>query len=186
MSRWSWNAWLVTLLLGCGLAINACDGEAGDDDDDAGPVDTDGDGLTDDEEADLGTDPELADTDGDGLDDGVEVDEATDPTNADSDGDGLGDGDEITAGTDPLVEDTDGDSYTDGDEVHGNTDPLDAEDKPYAGGYQIDACRWDYEGTGTSVGDIAYNFELVDQYGETVRLHDFCNQVVLLISGATW
>ena len=32
---------------------------------DGGPVDTDGDGLTDEEEAQLGTDPNLRDTDGD-------------------------------------------------------------------------------------------------------------------------
>ncbi len=186
MSRQSWSTWLVALLLGCGLALGACDGESGDDDD-AGPADTDGDGLTDDEEAELGTDPEVADTDGDGLDDGAEVnDYGTDPTTDDTDGDGLTDGDEIDAGTDPLAEDSDGDGFSDGDEVAGNTDPLDAEDTPYAGGYQIDDCRWDVESTGTAIGDIAPNFELTDQYGETVRLHDFCNQVVLLIGGAMW
>ena len=45
--------------------------------------DTDGDGLTDTEEAELGTDPELSDTDGDGFDDADEVDGNTDPTDAD-------------------------------------------------------------------------------------------------------
>ncbi|MCX6398708.1 MAG: thrombospondin type 3 repeat-containing protein [Propionibacteriales bacterium] len=45
------------------------------------PVDTDGDGLTDEEEATLGTDPALADTDGDGVDDGQEVTDGTDPLN---------------------------------------------------------------------------------------------------------
>ncbi len=42
-------------------------------------VDTDGDGLTDGEEIDLGTDPNLADTDGDGLTDGEEVLNVDDP-----------------------------------------------------------------------------------------------------------
>lgn len=43
-------------------------------------VDTDGDGLTDTEEAALGTDPSVVDTDGDGLADGQEVLElGTDP-----------------------------------------------------------------------------------------------------------
>lgn len=67
------------------------------------PEDTDEDGLTDDEEGELGTDPENPDSDGDGLTDGEEVDgdTPTDPLNPDSDGDGATDGDEVDAGTDP-------------------------------------------------------------------------------------
>ncbi|HOZ49677.1 MAG TPA: choice-of-anchor Q domain-containing protein [Candidatus Hydrogenedentes bacterium] len=42
--------------------------------------DSDGDGLTDDEEYALGTDPNNPDTDGDGVSDGDEVDAETDPT----------------------------------------------------------------------------------------------------------
>ena len=42
-------------------------------------VDTDGDGLTDSEEDDYGTDPRNPDTDGDGLPDGWEVENGTDP-----------------------------------------------------------------------------------------------------------
>ncbi len=41
--------------------------------------DSDGDDLTDDEEDDLGTDPNDPDTDDDGIDDGEEVDNGTDP-----------------------------------------------------------------------------------------------------------
>ncbi len=44
----------------------------------------------------------LTDTDGDGLDDARERELGTDPTDADTDGDGVSDGDEVTAGTDPL------------------------------------------------------------------------------------
>lgn len=43
-------------------------------------ADADGDGLTDDEELDLGTDPENPDTDGDGFDDLAEYDAGTDGT----------------------------------------------------------------------------------------------------------
>jgi Cu-Zn family superoxide dismutase len=44
-----------------------------------------------------------ADTDGDGLTDGDEADVyGTDATVVDTDGDGVGDGDEVAAGTDPL------------------------------------------------------------------------------------
>lgn len=91
-------------------------------------VDTDGDGLTDQEEAELGTDPNNADSDDDGLTDSEEVNEYnTDPLNADTDGDGLNDGDEVMShNTDPLNEDSDGDGINDGDEVNEyRTDPND-------------------------------------------------------------
>lgn len=65
-------------------------------------VDTDNDGLTDLQEAFLGTNPSIADTDGDGITDGDEIFvRHTDPKNADSDYDGVNDGQEITDGTDP-------------------------------------------------------------------------------------
>jgi len=51
---------------------------------DRGPVDSDGDGILDDDEAMYGTDPTNADTDGDGIDDGVEVLAHTDPTDPNS------------------------------------------------------------------------------------------------------
>ena len=64
--------------------------------------DPDGDGLTNDQEAALGTDPLKADSDGDGISDGDEVNSyRTNPLIADSDGDWVSDGDEIAAGTDP-------------------------------------------------------------------------------------
>ncbi len=66
------------------------------------PIDTDGDGIIDVEEAALGTDPNNADSDGDGLTDGDERTRTTDPLRADSDGDGLIDGLELTLGVDPL------------------------------------------------------------------------------------
>ena len=88
-------------------------------------TDTDGDGLTDEEEEALGTDPLDPDTDGDGVSDGDEVALGTDPLDPDTDGDGLSDGDEVALGTDPLDPDTDGDGLSDGDEVALGTDPLD-------------------------------------------------------------
>jgi len=95
------------------------------------PVDTDSDGLTDDEEVLLGTDPLVADTDSDGLIDGDEVNTyGTDPLVADTDSDGLIDGDEVnTYGTDPLDSDTDDGGVSDGQEVNvDGTNPLDALD----------------------------------------------------------
>ena len=59
------------------------DDDAAGDDDDSTPsdLDTDGDGLTDATEDQLGTDPNDVDSDGDGYEDGWEVGEGTDPTN---------------------------------------------------------------------------------------------------------
>jgi hypothetical protein len=71
-------------------------------------VDTDGDMLSDAQEAELGTNPELADSDGDGLTDFAEVGfepesgTGTDPRLTDTDGDGAGDGQEVANGTDPT------------------------------------------------------------------------------------
>jgi len=104
----------------------------------------------------------------------------------DVDGDGLMGDEEAEYGTNPDKADTDGDSYDDGVEVAGNTDPTNRGDHPYEGGWPIDACRWDIEGTGVGVGQIAPDFELQDQFDETVRLHDFCGKVVLLTIGAEW
>ena len=101
------------------------------------PVDTDDDGLTDEEEHDLGTDPNDPDSDDDGLDDGDEVNVyGTDPLDHDSDWDGLGDGEEVhDYGTEPLLWDSDEDGYGDGEEVHDyGTDPLDGDDYPEENG----------------------------------------------------
>jgi len=94
--------------------------------------DTDGDGLNDELEILIGTDPTVADTDGDGLTDAEEIAAGdpdvfepgidTDPVDADTDDDGLSDGEELSPGldgfvTNPLVTDTDGDGLSDGLEV---------------------------------------------------------------------
>jgi hypothetical protein len=68
-------------------------------------LDSDGDQLSDEEELEVGTDPNNYDTDGDGLSDGSEVNPdgwGTNPLSADTDGDGYADGDELFVyGTDP-------------------------------------------------------------------------------------
>ena len=89
--------------------------------------DRDADGLPDDVEERLGTDPDDPDSDDDGILDGDE--RVTDPLDPDSDDDGLNDGDEAHAGTDPNDPDTDDDLLLDGVEINGEnpTDPLDAD-----------------------------------------------------------
>ncbi|MCK6503439.1 hypothetical protein L6R53_08590, partial [Myxococcota bacterium] len=106
-------------------------------------LDRDGDRLTDEEEADLGTDPLDPDTDDDGLGDGDEVlDIGTDPLDEDSDDDGLTDGDEVEVfDTDPLDADSDDDDLLDGEEVwETGTDPLDedSDDDDLTDGEEVD------------------------------------------------
>ncbi len=92
-------------------------------------TDSDGDGILDEDEPNLGTDPTNPDTDGDGIPDGEEDKDGdgltnaeelytygSDPCNPDTDGDGLQDGDEVTIGTDPVNPDTDGDGVPDANE----------------------------------------------------------------------
>jgi hypothetical protein len=85
--------------------------------------DSDGDRLSDADEAAAGTDPNNPDTDGDGLLDGFEVANGFDPLRGgqetrDPDADGLTNLEEQAAGTDPHNPDTDGDGLADGAEVH--------------------------------------------------------------------
>lgn len=68
------------------------------------PIDTDKDGLLDDEEATFGTNPTLVDSDDDDLSDADEVKVwGTDPLDSDSDNDGFPDGTEVKSGYDPKV-----------------------------------------------------------------------------------
>lgn len=104
----------------------------------------------------------------------------------DADGDGLNVDQETALGTDPGNPDSDGDGWNDGDEAGSYTDALDDTDHPYEGGWKIDACRNDIEGTGYGAGDVAQNFEMTDQFGELVKSHDFCDQVVYIVFAAFW
>lgn len=98
--------------------------------------DSDGDGLSDVEEAQVhGTDPDVADSDADGLVDGHELyATGTDPLDDDSDGDGLRDGEEVLRhDTDPGRADTDRGGTPDGAELTAGTDPTDPNDDFAAG-----------------------------------------------------
>ncbi len=97
-------------------------------------IDSDGDGLSDDYERTIGTDPTLYDTDGDGIGDGVEVKMGLDPltpnivlgcnASLDTDQDKLNDCEERVLGTDACVADSDGDGLSDFIEFMSQTNPL--------------------------------------------------------------
>ena len=103
-----------------------------------------GDGLTNLQEFQAGTDPNNPDSDGDTLLDGEEIAGAglrppTDPTTGDTDGDGLSDlvesgtgvfVDASNTGTDPTDPDSDADGVEDGAEVSAGFDPTDPSSKP--------------------------------------------------------
>jgi thiol-disulfide isomerase/thioredoxin len=120
---------------------------------------------------------------GDDAEDGDDFD-----ADGDDDGDGLTNGEEADLGTDPGLVDTDGDGIDDLDEVNGNTDPTDSESMPYTGGWPIDACAADITGAGSTnrEGEVVQNFQLLDQYGESVNFYDFCDHAVLLVVSAEW
>ena len=84
-------------------------------------VDSDGDGLPNWKELEIGSDPYNADTNGNGLNDGAEYNSGFDPTSNDSDGDGLTNEEEYGLGTNPFWADSDGDAVEDGLDAY----PLD-------------------------------------------------------------
>lgn len=104
----------------------------------------------------------------------------------DADQDGLLADVESELGTDPDNPDSDNDGYTDGEELDLGTDPTDGTDRPYLGGWPRDACADSISPTGNQVGEVTDNFELLDQYGDKIELHHFCDHVVLMVSSATW
>ena len=115
-----------------------------------GATDSDGDGLSDAEEASLGTNPFDADSDDDGLEDGEELDVyGTNPLDPDSDDDGRADGDEVVGGTNPL----DG-SDPGGIPIYVIGGPN-AVVAPSSGTYAFDGARWvDYRAALEDVGNF--------------------------------
>lgn len=108
--------------------------------------DPDGDGLTNLQEYQGGTDPASDDTDGDGVKDGDELANGTNPVNPDTDGDGLTDAvetntgifvDAADTGTSPVNPDTDSDGYNDGLEVRRGADPHDDQSIPPQGDLDV-------------------------------------------------
>jgi hypothetical protein len=129
--------------------------------------DDDGDGLTGEEEADLGTDPNNPDTDGDGLDDGEEGPAGLDPLDPDWDDDTILDGSDVCPFTpDPGQEDSDGDGVGDACEP-GARDVLLYLTK--AGGSRLDAEWTDAAG---AAGHDLYANTLAQLWADEALAHD--------------
>lgn len=153
-------------------------------------ADTDGDGLDDGAEVELGSDPLDPDTDGDGLSDGDEMDLGADPTREDTDGDGLSDAEEVELGTDPAQADTDGDGYTDWEEHQAGSDPKLADDVIYWCGWpwSPDKDSLDDPGftTDITVGGLLPRMEdLRDQCGDEVDTYDFAGHGHMVVVQTT-
>ncbi len=143
-----------------------------------GRLDCDDDGLTDKEEARLGTDPCSADTDKDGLGDFEEVREhGTDPLDIDTDDDGLNDFREVReTDTDPRIPDTDSDGLQDGDELARKTDPRnpDSDDDGLTDGDEVAMHKTDPLNSDTDT-DGLMDGEEIKKYATNPREQDSDN-----------
>jgi thiol-disulfide isomerase/thioredoxin len=143
---------------------------------------------------------ESLDSDGDGLSDEQEQELGLDPASPDSDRDGLLDGEEVEQGLDPLSPDTDGDGYRDPDELAEGTDPQDAASVIYQGGWPYYADKDSLAGgelpgsqgpevlVAAEVGKRFARLVMVDQFGDEVDLFDFYNadKPVVIDISAQW
>jgi len=128
-----------------------------------GPVDADGDGLTDEEEAELGTDPDLADTDGDGF---------SDP-------------DELELGYNALFEWSH--PIEEGDYLVGTCPVLPDVDKAgHTGMASMNYNGQTYEWEAYQNGDILANWEGNDTFGQRISFYNFCGNYVMLVVSAAW
>lgn len=162
--------------VGCslGVLVGCASGGGSDtegDTEESAPADSDGDGISDAEEEELGLDAASSDSDGDGLDDGTEIEQGLDPLNADSDGDGYSDAEELDAGKDPL--DDSSVVYEGGWPYSTEKSQLDPADVPDV------AAR----------GELFMNYTARDQYGQQVQLWDFMNdedKYIIIDVSAEW
>lgn len=140
------------------LFLASCAVEGDDQEAPVPPADSDADGLTDDEEATLGTDPDAADSDGDGLDDPSELDIGTNP---------------LFEYSVPLAQ---------GDYVLGKCPVMPSADAGATGVGQYSTTTWE----AYQEGDTVLNWEGLDAYGQDVSIYNFCGNYTLVSIGAVW
>jgi hypothetical protein len=120
------------------------------------------------EEADEGSDEEISD------DGGIEPvnSPSSEPSSENDNGNNSDNSD--NSGSDPSSEPD-------------NREPSSEPEIPsYTGGYNVNLCSPEAQATGYAIGQVAGDFNLVDQFGENVRLSDFCGNAVLLVAATFW
>ena len=141
----------------------------------------------------MGTNPLVADTDGDGLPDGQELNIGSSPLLVDTDSDGFTDPEEVSMGTDPASADTDGDGIPDMEEL-GRLAVRETEWLDVSGGTVLMSCAGETEvfyGLATtnlfspvSVGGRTYDRVTVDLHG---RIHLVpTNGIPALVQSSGW
>jgi thiol-disulfide isomerase/thioredoxin len=151
---------LLLLTIGCSL-FTGDSADGGKNDGDNTPVDSDEDGLTDAEEAELGTDPDAADSDEDGFDDGAEFEAGTNPTYVWSH------------------------PFEDGDYLVGDCPtPPDEDAAGPTGTGSYDTYSWD----SYQEGDVIHNVGVGgwDAFEQEVPLYSFCGNYVVVTQSAEW
>ncbi len=149
--------------------------------------DPDNDGLTNNEEVALGTDPNNPDSDEDGINDGQEVEDATNPledcdsiggaplATSDCDSDGLTTLEEDELGTDPENPDSDADGILDGQEVTDKTNPLDSCDSIGGTPPTGTACDIEIENDliSSEINEGAFRIRFIEQFPtNTVEIYN--------------
>ncbi|MFN7143469.1 MAG: thioredoxin domain-containing protein [Myxococcota bacterium] len=129
-----------------------------------------------------GGDPDAtADADGDGLTDAQEADLGSDPAAADSDGDGFDDKSEVDAGTSPTWEYSH--VFENGDYLVGacpekpDTSAVGPTGTGSYGGQSWDAYQ---------EGDVLDNFKAWDRWEQEVTPYSFCGNYTLVTLSAEW
>ena len=121
-----------------------------------------------------------ADEDGDGLTNGDEAELGTEYDEADSDGDGFDDGVEVEAGTNPNFEWSH--TFEEGGYAVGSCPVAPDEDNagPTGKGYSGEDAYQE--------GDIVANIAIggIDMYGQETALYSFCGNYVLITESAEW
>jgi peroxiredoxin len=105
---------------------------------------------------------------------------------SDTDGDMLSDPFEALIGTNPELGDSDGDGFTDAEEYLAYFDPDDRNDFPYEGGYPRGPLPQEIDANGWGPDDVSNTWDNEDQFGETLDLHKFYGNVVMIDIGSEW
>lgn len=143
-----------------------------------GQVPTDTTGGTD---VDAAIDPD-ADEDGDGLTNGEEDELGTDFDDGDSDGDGMSDGDEVEAGYNPLFQWSR--AYEEGDYLIGGCPDLPDEENAGPSGVADYSASVESYMNGDTVTNIAVDG--TDAYEQVLPLYAMCGNYTVITMSAEW